>query len=232
MDAKKVEVDRGWGWMVDGWTLFKKNPGVWILMTLIYGVVMVLLSFVPLLGPLASALLGTMLAGGLIYGASKLDGGEKLEIMQLFQAFQDSTRTGPMLTLGGIALVANLLMAIVSKGLVGSALMGAEMMGGGSAQFGATTLLGILLLLLMAAVLTAMLFYAVPLVMLKNIEPFEAIKISVMGGLRNWLPLLVFGLICGVLTVLAAIPMGLGLLILGPITAGAWYQSYKDLYVG
>ncbi len=222
MEAKKVEVDRGWGWMVDGWTLFKKNPGVWVLMILIYGVVMVLLSFVPLLGPLASALLGTMLTGGLIYGASKLDGGEKLEIMQLFQAFQDSTRTGPMLTLGGIALVTNLLMAIVSKGLVASSLM----------QFGATTLLGILLLLLMAAVLTAMLFYAVPLVMLKNIEPFEAIKISVMGGLRNWLPLLVFGLICGVLMVLAAIPMGLGLLILGPVTAGAWYQSYKDLYVG
>jgi uncharacterized membrane protein len=201
-------------------------------MFLIYGVIMALLSYVPILGPLASGLLGTILAGGLIYGVSQLDGGGKLEIMHLFQAFTDSAKTGPMLILGVIALVANLLIAIVGKGLIGSAFSGAGMMGGGPAiQLGGTVLLGLLLVLMMAAALAAMLAYAIPLVMLQSVEPFDAIRLSVMGGIRNWLPLLVLGLICTVLSLIAMIPMGLGLLILGPVMATAWYLSYKELYI-
>ena len=87
-------------------------------------------------------------------------------------------------------------------------------------------------MLLVTAFLAVLLFYAIPLVMLENVEPFQAVKDGIMGCLRNWLPLLVLGLILTLLTMLAMLPFGLGLLILGPVMVGAWYRSYKELYAG
>jgi uncharacterized membrane protein len=230
MEAKQVDLERGRGWLADGWSLFMKSPVIWVLMSLIIVVAMVVLLFLPLLGPLAIGLLGTMLAGGLIYGASQLDSGGELEVMQLFQAFKDASRTGPMLVLGVIALVAGLIMGIVSEGLIGNAFIGGMIAGTTAIEFSVTALFGLLLMLLMTAAMAAIFAYAIPLVMLQNVAPFDAIQFSAMGSLRNWQPFLVFGLICTVLSILAAPTFGLGFLILGPIIAGAWYQSYKDLF--
>lgn len=234
METKRVDVERGWGWIQDGWALFMKNPGVWVLMILICMLIMALLFFVPLLGPLASGLVGTMLSGGMVYGASRLAGGGTLEIGQLFQAFRDPTKTGPMLVLGCVSAVANLLTAVLNKAFIAGPIQGTGMMSSGEVmQFGATALLGLLLLLLVTAALAVLLFYAIPLVMLEDhMEPFPAVKESVMGCLRNWQSLLVLGLILTVLTVPVVITLGLGFLILGPIMVGAWYQSYKDIYGG
>jgi uncharacterized membrane protein len=220
MEARTVELERGWGWFMDGWSLFMKNPLMWIVMLLIVTLIMLLLAYVPILGLLASGLLGTMLAGGLIYSASQLDEDGNLEIPHLFQAFLDSSRTGPMLVLGSVALIANLLMGLVTKGLIGSM----------STQFGASTVIGFLLLLLVLALLVSVLFYAIPQVMLHDRAPVDAIQSSVMGSMRNWQPLAVFVLICLALSYIAALPVGLGFVILGPIVVGAWYQNYKELY--
>lgn len=220
MEAKTVEVERGWGWFMDGWALFLKNPFVWTLMILIVGLTMLLLSYVPILDVLGSGLLGTMFAGGLIYSAYQLDEDGNLEIQHLFQAFRDPTRTGPMLILGSIALIASLMMGVVIKGLIG----------GMSIQFSASTIFGVMLLLLVVAVLVSLLFYAIPQVMLQDRAPIDAIQSSIIESIRNWQPLAVFVLICLALAFIAAIPVGLGFLILGPIAVGAWYQNYKELY--
>jgi hypothetical protein len=222
MEARTVEVERGWGWFMDGWSLFMKNPGIWVLMILIVVLIMLLLSYVPILDVLASGVLGTMLAGGLIYSASKLDEDGNMEITHLFQAFRDTSRIGPMLFLGFIALIASLLMGVVTKGLIG----------GMNIEFGASAIFGVVLLLLVVASLVSLLFYAIPQVMLQDRMPIDAIQSSVMGAWRNWQPLAVFVLICLALAFIAAIPVGLGFLVLGPIAVGAWYQNYKDLYEG
>ena len=233
MEVKKVEIERGWGWIQDGWKMFMKNPRVWVLVTLIGVLLLFLLYFVPILGPLADGLLGTLLGGGIIYGAFKLDQGGALEIAQLFQVFRDPAKTGPMLILGCVSAVGNLLMAVLSKGLIATPFTGAGMMGQGYVvQFGATVLLGLLLVLLVAALLAVVLCYAIPLVMLDDMEPFEAMKESAIGCLRNWQPWLLFGLTVAILSVLTVFTLGLGFLILGPVMVGAWYQSYKDIYGG
>jgi hypothetical protein len=196
-------------------------------MILIYAFIMLFLSFAPILGVIASGFLGVLMGGGLIYGASQLDGGGKLEFLHLFQAFRDANKTGPMLILGLVSMIASLLMGVVGKGLVGGIFTGGGLM---SMQLASSTLIGLLLLLLVVAVLVSLLFYAIPLVMLRDTGPIDAIKTSVMGSYQNWLPLLVFGLVYLVLAILASIPLWLGFLILGPVTTGAWYQSYKDIF--
>jgi uncharacterized membrane protein len=86
------------------------------------------------------------------------------------------------------------------------------------------------MLLLLVILLTMAMFYAVPLVMLGGIAPWLAVQNSVAGCFTNILPFLVFGFVYLLLAFLAAIPFGLGFLVLGPVTFGAIYASYVDVF--
>jgi uncharacterized membrane protein len=44
-------------------------------------------------------------------------------------------------------------------------------------------------------------------------------------------PFLVYGLITMVLCFFAALPVGLGFLVLGPVLSGSVYASYRDIFV-
>ena len=62
----RAEAGRGWGWIVEGWQLFARAPGIWIVILLIYLAISVVLSLIPFVGPLANALLSPVLVGGLL----------------------------------------------------------------------------------------------------------------------------------------------------------------------
>ena len=68
MNAMRVTAGGGWGWIVEGWRLFVRAPGIWLVIMLIYFAISIVLSFIPFVGTLASALLGPVLAGGMLYG--------------------------------------------------------------------------------------------------------------------------------------------------------------------
>lgn len=237
MSARRVETGRGWGWLVEGWRLFTKSPGLWIGMMLIYFAINLGLSFVPFLGFLASTLITPALMGGMIYGAAALGQGRDLEVSHLFRAFQDRQRLGPMLTLGAILLAAYVVAGLlIGLFVAGGMSMGGPMMGphGGPAMHGMPDFgpfaLSIVVLIVLAIV--AMLFYSVPLVMLQGVAPFQAVGDSISACLLNILPLLVFVLIYAVLGFIAALPFGLGFLVLGPVSFGAVYASYRDVFGG
>jgi uncharacterized membrane protein len=73
-------------------------------------------------------------------------------------------------------------------------------------------------------------WFAPPLVMFRNVAPLEAMKASFRVCLKNLMPFLVYGVVLLVLFVLAAIPFGLGFLVLIPVLIGAQYASYLDLF--
>ena len=239
MAMTRVDAGRGWGWIVEGWQLFVKAPGIWIVIMLIYLGISVVLSLIPFVGSLASMLVSPVLAGGMLYGAATQVRGESLEITHLFRGFQDQERMGPLVLLGAISLGGYVLMALVVVLFMGGGLMmGAAMdstgaivppetMGG---LFAGAGLLAGLILLVVLALITMALFYGVPLVMLGGQNAWPAAQDSVAACWTNMLPLLVFGLIYLVLVVVAIIPFGLGLLILGPVTVGAVYASYREVF--
>jgi len=68
------------------------------------------------------------------------------------------------------------------------------------------------------------------LVMLGGQNAWPAAQDSVAACWINVLPLLVFGLIYLVLAVVAAIPLLLGFLVLGPVTVCAVYASYEEVF--
>ena len=241
MTMMRVEAGRGWGWIVEGWQLFAQAPGIWIVILLIYLGISVVLSFIPFVGGLAYMLLSPVLAGGMLYGAAAQTRGASREIAHLFRGFQDQERMGPLVLLGLISLAGYVVMILVVVVFVGGGLMmgavmdstGAvvppEAMGG---LFVGAGLIALLVILAIGLLMTMALFYGIPLVMLGGQNAWPAARDSVAACWANVLPLLVFGLIYLVLAAVAVIPFGLGLLILGPVTVGAVYASYRDVFEG
>lgn len=233
MSYQRVEAGAGWTWITRGWDIFMKNPGIWIVLALILGIIFFVLNFIPLLGGLAAAVLGPALFGGLIYGARELDHDRSLEIPHLFQAFQDSDRTVPMILLGLVPLAAAILTGILTAGLVAGTMGTAAMTGSESAAMGMMAGGGLVLFLItivVGLVVGALMLFAIPRVMFGQAEPIPAVKESVEAVLGNIGAYLVFALIYIGLAILAMIPFGLGFLILMPVMAGAVYSANKQVF--
>ncbi|MDG4552522.1 MAG: BPSS1780 family membrane protein [Candidatus Contendobacter sp.] len=239
MTMMRVDAGRGWGWIVEGWRLFAQAPGIWIVILLIYLGISVVLSLIPFVGGLAYMLLSPVLVGGMLYGAAAQTRGDSLEIAHVFRGFQNQERMGPLVLLGLIGLAGYVVMILVVVMFVGGGLiMGAVMDNTGAVVppeavgglFVGAGLIALLVILTIGLLMTMALFYGIPLVMLGGQDAWPAARDSVAACWVNVLPLLVFGLIYLVLATVAVIPFGLGLLILGPVTVGAVYASYRDVF--
>lgn len=232
MKAKAVDVGQGWSWIVCGFQLFMRSPGMWILIGLVLFLITLVLAFIPILGTLLVALLWPALAGGTVVAARAADTQQPVSVAQLFQPFRDSTTINRLMALGGIAAGATLATFIVIFAMAGASAMG--MMGGGGLEaiygVGAGVLLMILIALSIQLLVTMALLYAVPLVTLRGAAVGEAVASSFDACVRNVLPLFVFGLVYIAVAIVATIPFGLGWLVLLPASATMLYCSYKDLY--
>lgn len=240
MNAMRVDAGRGWGWITEGWRLFARAPGVWIVILLIYLGINMMLSLIPLIGGLAYLLLSPVLTAGILYGANTQAQGETLEISCLFRGFQDQGRMGPLVMLGLISLAGYVLMGLIAVGFIagGIATSGIaldnleqditpEMIEG---LFGVGFMVLMLVELTLWAVIMMAMLYAIPLVMLGRQDAWPAVQDSIAACWINMLPLLVFGLMGLVLAMIAAIPFGLGFLILWPVMACAVYASYREVF--
>jgi uncharacterized membrane protein len=215
---------------MQGWRCFAKDPAIWVVTALFYLVLIIALNWIPVVGPVAAALVGPALLGGLVWGAREVDRGHDLEVSHLFQAFRNGATTGPMLILGLVPAGVTVLLGTMILVLVGSATGAGLITGSEATAVGVLAGGGLLVglgFLLSSVVTVAALLYAIPLVMFDHSKPASAIITSLKASFANLVPLLVLGLIYLILLFLATIPLGLGLLVLVPVTAGTVYTSYK-----
>jgi uncharacterized membrane protein len=82
----------------------------------------------------------------------------------------------------------------------------------------------------LGAIVTMALWFAPALVALRQVAPVEALKLSVAATLKNVVPFLVFGVIYIVAAVVASIPLGLGWIVLVPVSLLTAYVSYGDVF--
>lgn len=228
--GRKVDAGQGIEWLKEGWQVFLKNPGVWIAISVIALIIFVVLGFIPLLGQLAANLLAPVISAGLLIGCRALVQGEELKIEHLFAGFQQ--QTGNLVLLGVLALAASVVIGIVSFAIVGgSAATGAIV--GNSAGAGMALggfMLAMLVVLALAAPLAMAMWFAPALVVFRNRPPIEAIKASFNACLTNLMPFLVYGVLLFVLAIVAALPLGLGFILLLPVAAGSVYAAYVDIF--
>jgi uncharacterized membrane protein len=230
--GRGVAAGHGWDWIVSGWELFKKQPGMWIGIVVVAMILFFVMAFIPLVGSLASMVLGPVFAGGVMLGCKALDEGGELEFGHLFAGFKD--KLGALAAVGAIYLAAVIVIALV-VGLVTGAGMFA-LMSGGDPTAGATAgavmglLLAVLLMLALLLPVFMAMWFAPALVVLQERGAVDAMKESFAGCLKNIVPFLIYGVVLFVASIIAAIPFGLGYLVLLPVAAGSVYTAYRDIY--
>lgn len=234
-EPNAVAAGRGWGWIQDAWGLFKQAPWAWIGALLLFYLIVIVVSLAPLIGGLATTILGPMFTAGLMLGAQAQDRGEGFGVGRLFAGF--SVRPAPLALVGVVYLVLALLIGLVIGLLFivtvgGSGMMTPDMT---PEQFeamaaGPPFMLPVLIALLLGIPLAMAMFFAPALVVLDAVPVMRAFKLSFMGCLKNILPFLVFGLIALVLFVVGAIPIFLGWLVVAPVLTIAVYTAYRDIF--
>lgn len=221
----------GWTWIADGWELFKRQPGMWIGIVVLFFVIIVVTAFIPVVGGLAMTLFGPVFAGGIMLGCKALDSGEDLELGHLFAGFR--SHTGTLIGVGALYLAATIAVMLVVSLVMGVGMM--TMMGAGDPKdaeaMGATVLLAVLIMLALLLPAVMAIWLAAPLVVFHDHGALDAMKGSFTGCLKNVLPFLLYGVVLLVLSVVATLPLLLGWLVLGPVFAGSVYASYRDIYL-
>ena len=232
--GRGVPAGNGWNWIAEGWTLFKSAPGMWIAIIVVFFVIFVVLALIPFIGSLALSLLFPVFGAGFMIGCRAIDDGGQLEFKHLFEGF--SQRFGPLIAVGALYLAASIAIFLVAMLITGASLF-ALFAAGGSQSAAATggalagLALAVLIVLALSIPLLMAVWFAPALVVFHELGPVEAMKQSFTGCLRNIVPFLVYGIMFTLLAILATIPLGLGWLVLGPVTAASIYTAYRDIYL-
>lgn len=229
-NGRTVGIGRASSWIGSGWQMFTQSAGAWIGMIVIWIVLIMITSLIPLVN-IFNMILGTLLTGGLMIACHNQRREGSLNIGDLFAGF--SEHFVPLLLLGLLSMLLYFLAMIPMFITLGGAFF-AMLAGGGSeidpALIGIPFLLGMLVSMALLVPVMAALWFAPALVVISKCSPVEALKRSFFGCLRNFLPFLLWGLLVAVLLILGMIPIGLGLLVVLPMTWASTYAAFRDIY--
>jgi len=95
---------------------------------------------------------------------------------------------------------------------------------------GLTILLGVLIALALLLPLMAAYWFAPVLVVMHDMQPLDAMKASFFATFTNFIPFLVYSILMIPLFILAAIPFGLGFLVVIPMLIASVYVSYREIF--
>jgi hypothetical protein len=170
--------------------------------------------------------------------------GRQADFPQLFAAFQQPGKLGPMLALCLPGVAAGLLVMILAVIFLGSALLAAGVssaadanaLAGLSLGAGGLVFAALAVLILLAAY--ALVFFAIPRVMLDQHQPVAAMQESLRACLANWAALLVFIAVMVLAMLLASLLLGwiplLGPLaitvVLVPVVSTAIYIASREVF--
>ena len=244
MNIRIVEPRYGWRWIIAGMQLFRRDPAQWLLLIGALFVASRLLFLIPL-APLLVVLVAPHFLAGLAHGAQALEQNKPLRNGYLVSGFLRNA--SPLLTIGGISLVGQVLTLMVILSVGGEAFN--DMAKGISAGAGrpetlsalqhAAPRLTLALLAGFSVSLPLMMatWYAPLLVFFDDLKPSVALYLSLLACMRNTRPLLVYGLVLMMplyLFTRIGLMLGqvdLGLWLLAPVIVPSIYVSYRDLFV-
>ena len=249
-DYRVVPAANGLLWIKRAFTLFKRNPGVWMSCSMVMFIIIIVLMLIPFLFPF-SFIVTPVFIGGIMIGCQKLKLGDGFTINQLFSGFDKNiaklSSIGITYFLGTI--VSSILALSLSE-LAGNQVYQADMNELMTNQaemlkFAESMVLPMLIMMgLMIPVLMAF-WFAPALVTLREESSFKAMKKSLHACAINTLPFLIYGIVALfgilfisiILGVVAAVmpPLGMILkfianLILTSVILASIYTSFDDIF--
>jgi uncharacterized membrane protein len=232
-EPRALPAGAGMDWLAAGWRSFTLAPGTWLGIIIVFFLIVMVASILPLVGIFAN-LLTVVLMGGIMLGCDAQHRGEALDISHLFAGF--SRNAGGLVAVGALYLAGALAIGIVVVALMFAMFGGIGLLSGHADDAAAGALVGgVLALVAVALVLSIPLmmafFYAPALVAIHGIGPIDAMVLSFRACLRNIVPLLLFFILAVLLAIVAMLPLFLGLFVLYPVLLAATYAAYHDTFV-
>ena len=231
MAWRSVPAAHGWTWIAQAWTLFMRNPLVWVLIGVVFTVIYIGLHFLPVVGAMAALVLTPVFVGGMMVGCRALEHGEPLTFDHLFAGFRD--RPGSLLAVGavylGAAIVIALIVGVATGGKLFEVLSG-ELDPAAIAAAAGTVMLALLIMLALLVPVFMALWFAPCLVLFQGRGALAAMGGSFVACLANTVPFLLYGLVLFLLSIPASMPAFLGWVVLGPVTAASVYTAYRDIF--
>jgi hypothetical protein len=246
MKVKQVGTKQGLQWILNGLYQFRQSPLIWIILcSTLYAIIAILSFVLELYGLLVFIILFPALQAGLWTGCKALEKDEKLQFLHLFAGFKISPV--PLLTLGAISLVGQLLIFGIISTIAGDVAMDYVMEGARTNE--ETEVIkasGNMLSALIAGVilhvpLIMAIWFAPLLIVFDKMTPYAAMRLSFIACLSNFIPLQIFITSSFLLVVIAIMPymlfglvsLSFGLInfVLMPILYASVYTSYKAIFI-
>ena len=233
MPGRTVRAGAGVDWVGDGWRLFRKASLMWIVFLVLFLLVHVGLSMVPWVGTWIGSVVSPILMGGIALGCRSLETGGDLELEHLQAGVRRNT--GILFAIGVVYALCELALLVVFGAIVGPSFVWAVIQGDQAAVVDAfddplRLALGGLVVMALAIPLMAAYWFAPALAMLHDVPAIPAMKESLLACLRNFMPMLVYGLVMLALALLAVLPLGLGLIVWAPLMVATVYTSYRSVF--
>lgn len=232
--SRFVRPGRGAGWIAGAFGLYAKHWFVWSVIVILFMLISIVMLLIPFVGGVISSILSPVFMAGFVLGAQAIDEGEDLTVGHLFAGF--SQNTGTLMGLGAIYFAGIIAIFVSAVFFSGSEILWTISSGspGATQDMGLhdvkTFGLAIVIFTGLVIPLRMAMWFAPALVVLESCGVFKAMKLSLIGCLKNILPLLVYFIVAMVIMVAGLIPFGLGLLIVMPVLLISVYTGYKDIY--
>jgi hypothetical protein len=244
VNIRIFDARQGWRWIVAGMQLFRRDPAQWLLLIGMLFVGSRLLFLLPL-APLVAILIAPHFLAGLAHGAQALEQKKPLRNGYLISGFLRNA--APLLTIGGISLLGQLLTLMVIVSVAGDTFNEvAKNIGAGAATPESLRALQAAAPRMMVAMLAGFsvslplmmaTWYAPLLVFFDDIKPAAALYLSLLACVKNAMPLLVYGVVLMfplfIFTRIGLVlgQVDLGLWLLAPLIVPSIYASYRDIFV-
>jgi len=212
LSIESSSITAAFSWLSDGFSLFKNAPMFWVGCTFLWGIVSIILQIIPVIGSLISSIFSGIMYAFLMLAAYRVSHDEELS----FAAVKEDLKPN-MMAVGILNILYGIIVAAV--GFAAFAMAGDNYMMG----------IGITVAVM---ILAGMAFYFAPMLIAVNHLPIpEALKLSLMACIKNILPLILFGVLAILLSIIGMLPLGLGLLVVMPLLVLATYQAYSEIFV-
>ncbi len=232
--GRHLPAGAGPAWIGKGWTLFTKAKLMWVIAVVMLFILIGAMNLVQGVGTLAFQILNPVITAGFVVACRNLEIGGEFELEHLFAGFR---RHFVQLLLVGIAFVAASVVLLLAFGLVfGFGAMevfiggDAEKMAAAAGESSLTMILGVLVAVALTLPLVAATWFAPALVVINEMGPVAAMKASFFGCFGNFIAFTLYGLVMGVLLLVAMIPFGLGMLVWMPVLIASNYAAYRAIF--
>lgn len=218
LSIRQVPRGQGLAWLAAGWSIFRRR---WEPLAVLSMAMLIILWLFGRNGGILFPILATLYLGTVaVY--CRMDGqGEA------FLAGSGAWRNGSLWALATVIVIVSLAQA----GLVaGIAMLGMAQGAYSAAHFGKGMFYAFAAAQALVILVFSTFWMAPALVVERRAGVFQGLRLSVLGSLRNPLPFLTVVVLGALMTVLAMLPLGLGLVVAMPVLACAAARAAEDTF--